>query len=400
MIVISGQQMKTASTQLYDALFEFANQAGSWRDVRHLQVLVWMVVGLIQEKTVNLSAWVDSVQSRALYAQSTQRRFSRWFHNGRIQAYRSYAPLIRRVLADWQEPVLYVALDTTMLWEQFCVLRLSLVYRGRAIPLVWRVLNHASSSVSFYTYRRLLERAVTLLPAGVEVVLLGDRGFSNQALMAWVKQQPGWHYHLRLKGTCWFCWRGQWRQLKQIHLAAGQAVLLHSVTLFKRPKLVGVHLAIARDPVSGNFWAVVSSRPTTLQTLWDYGLRFDIEENFLDDKSNCFQLEASGLRHRQALGRLMLVLAVATLFLTLQGTALVHSGNRRWVDSHWHRGLSYLKLGWKWVKQCLARAQSFFPLMSLTGMTDPQPAIASLKQAQHLLFMRTFTILPPHKLSS
>ena len=127
--------MKTASTQLYDALFEFTNQAGSWRDVRHLQVLVWMVVGLIQEKTVNLSAWVDSVQSRALYAQSTQRRFSRWFHNGRIQAYRSYAPLIRRVLADWQEPVLYVALDTTMLWEQFCVLRLSLVYRGRAIPL-------------------------------------------------------------------------------------------------------------------------------------------------------------------------------------------------------------------------------------------------------------------------
>jgi len=77
-----------------------------------------------------------------------------------------------------------------------------------------------------------------------------------------------------------------------------------------------------RDPVSGNFWAVVSSRPTTLQTLWDYGLRFDIEENFLDE-SNCFSTRSSGLRHRQALGRLMLVLAVATLFLTLQGTALV-----------------------------------------------------------------------------
>lgn len=131
-----------------------------------------------------------------------------------------------------------------------------------------------------------------------------------------------------------------------------------------------------------------------------YGLRFDIEENFLDDKSNGFQLEASGLRHRQALGRLMLVLAVTTLFLTLQGTALVHSGNRRWVDAHWHRGLSYLKLGWKWVKQCLARAHSFFPLMSLTTLTDPEPALASLKQAQRLLLMRTFTILPPLNLAS
>lgn len=128
--------MKPASTQLYDVLFEFANQAGSWRDVRHLQVLVWMVVGLIQEKRVNLSAWIDQVHSRAVYAQSTQRRFARWFHNPCIQAYRSYAPLIRRVLANWQESVLYVALDTTMLWDEFCVLRLSLVYRGRAIPLV------------------------------------------------------------------------------------------------------------------------------------------------------------------------------------------------------------------------------------------------------------------------
>lgn len=121
----------------------------------------------------------------------------------------------------------------------------------------------------FYTYRRLLERAATLLPAGVEVVLLGDRGFSNHALIEWVTTKPAWPCHLRLKGSCWFCHRGQWRQLKQVHLAAGQAVFLHSVTLFKRPKRSGVHLAIARDPVSGNLGAVVSSRSPQLQTLWD-----------------------------------------------------------------------------------------------------------------------------------
>lgn len=56
-----------------------------------------------------------------MYAQSTQRRFSRWLHNGRIQAYRGYAPIIRRVLLDWQDPVMYLALDTTMLWDTYCV---------------------------------------------------------------------------------------------------------------------------------------------------------------------------------------------------------------------------------------------------------------------------------------
>ena len=111
-----------------------------------------------------------------------------------------------------------------------------------------------------------------------------------------------------------------------------------------------VHLAMARDPLSGQFWAVLSSLPVTLQTLRKYGLRFDIEESFLDDTSNGFVLESSFIRSAQVLSRLLLVLAVAALFLTLQGTAVVEAGIRRQVDPHWQRGMSYLKLGWKWVK--------------------------------------------------
>lgn len=77
--------MQLASNKLYGALFAWLNQAGNWRDVRHLQVLVWMVVGLLAEGSVNLSRWIDHAQSRAKDAQSVQRRFSRWLHNGRIQ---------------------------------------------------------------------------------------------------------------------------------------------------------------------------------------------------------------------------------------------------------------------------------------------------------------------------
>jgi len=64
--------------------------AGSWRRAPSPGIGL-MVVGLIQENREFECGGL--AQSRALYAQSTQRRFSRWFHNGRIQAYRSYAPL-------------------------------------------------------------------------------------------------------------------------------------------------------------------------------------------------------------------------------------------------------------------------------------------------------------------
>jgi DDE superfamily endonuclease len=54
-----------------------------------------------------------------------------------------------------------------------------------------------------------------------------------------------------------------------------------------------VHLAVARPLASDEYWDVISDEPTDVQSLEEYGLRFDIAENFLDDKSNGFQLEAS-----------------------------------------------------------------------------------------------------------
>jgi len=34
---------------------------------------------------------------------------------------------------------------------------------------------------------------------------------------------------------------------------------------------------------------------------------------------------------------------------------VVQQGKRRLVDPHWFRGLSYLKIGWKWVSYALSR---------------------------------------------
>ena len=160
--------MKNAS-RLYNALLSFVGQC-AWADQRHAYVLVWMVIGVIHEGSVNLTRWLAHVQTSAQEAQSTQRRFSRWLHNARIHPTHLYSPLIQAALAGWESEVLYLSLDTTMLWDTFCVIRLSVVYRGRAIPLIWRVLEHGSSSVKFIVYQDLLDKAARLLPSGGKVV--------------------------------------------------------------------------------------------------------------------------------------------------------------------------------------------------------------------------------------
>ena len=93
------------------------------------------MVGLIKSERVSLTAWIPYVLSRAKYAQSVQRRFQRWLHNSRIQVHHLYAPLIQEALADWGEYKLYLALDTSMLWNQYCVIRIFVIYRGRAVPV-------------------------------------------------------------------------------------------------------------------------------------------------------------------------------------------------------------------------------------------------------------------------
>jgi len=118
--------------------------------------------GVICSDCINLTKWGIYVRSRAQFAQSHQRRFSRWLHNSRINVQRLYRPLIAAALVQWGVTEMTVIEDTTMLWDKYCLIRVSIQYRGRAIPLVWRVLRHGSSSVSLSVYQGMLHRAARL----------------------------------------------------------------------------------------------------------------------------------------------------------------------------------------------------------------------------------------------
>jgi hypothetical protein len=368
--------------RLYHTLVQVLCKHRNWLDVRHLKTLAWMMTGLIQSSKISLAAWVPYVHSRAVYAQSTVRRFMRWLNNPRIEVHSLYGPLIQQALAKWGHCKLYLALDTSMLWNEFCLIRISVIYRGRAIPLVWKVLKHSSSSVAYDMYKDLLPKAAALLPLGCRVVFLADRGFADIDLMRGLKHL-GWHYRIRIKGNFLVYRRGHRRcKAKRVPLACGQARFWHNVSITAQ-RFGPVHLALARPRGGTECWFVVSDEPMDLETFDEYGLRFDIEENFLDDKSNGFQLESSLLRSADVLSRLCFVLAITTLYLVSQGTEVVKQGKRRWVDPHWFRGSSYLKIGWDWVKAALSKGFELITKLHLSSKPDPEPAMASRIQHQN-----------------
>ena len=364
---------------LYDTLVRVLRQHRNWLDLRHLKTLAWMMGGLIHAGSISLGAWAPYVVSRAGYSQSTVRRFRRWLDNDRSDVPALYGPLMHQALIGWVDKTLYVALDTSMLWNTYCLVRLSVIYRGRGVPLVWCVIEHRSAAVAYEEYQGLLEKAATLVPFGCKVGLLADRGFTDTELLGHLKRLGG-HFRIRIKANFWI-----YRPdpggfpVRDISLAYGQARFWQGVLLTLQ-RLRPVHLAVARPLASDEYWYVISDEPTDVQSLEEYGLRFDIEETFLEDKSHGFQLASSLLRSAKALERLGFVLAMTTLSLVSVGTAVVQQGKRRFVDPHWFRGMSYLKIGWKWVSYALSRGYELISSVSLSSACDPEPAMASKKQ--------------------
>jgi Transposase DDE domain len=364
---------------LYDTLLGVLGQHSKWLDRRHRQTLAWMMMGLIGSKTVSLGAWVPFVVSRARYAQSTVRRFSRWLDNNRIKPQPLYGPLIEQALSGWVGKRVYIALDTSMLWNTYCMIRLSVIYRGRAVPLAWKVIEHGSSAVSFQAYQDLLEEAKRRMPFACRVIFLADRGFADTQLMAHLRKM-GWHFRIRIKSNFWIYPSHLTPfQVGDIDLAPGHIRCWQEMEITDH-HFGPVHLAVSRPLGSDEYWYVISDEAADVKTLEEYGLRFDIEENFLDDKSNGFQLEDAMIRSAKALERLCLVLAITTLYLVSLGTSVVQRGKRRVVDPHWFRGASYFKIGWHWITYALTRGYELYTTVYLSSEADPEPAMASKKQ--------------------
>ena len=109
-----------------------------------------------------------------------------------------------------------------MLWEQYCVMRISVIYRGRAVPLVWQVIEHASSSVAYETYRGLLDSG-HLAAAQLRGRVSGQSGFCRYGAHG-PATRLGWHWRIRIK-TSFVVYRRGHRRLKLSNYALkpGQA---------------------------------------------------------------------------------------------------------------------------------------------------------------------------------
>jgi hypothetical protein len=192
----------TDSLRLYRNITEFVFKSGMrFHDLRCFSTFLWATVGLIGSRTVHLSQWA-LYRPGAVDAASKQRQLARWLENERIEPVKLYEPLIKSLCQGFQNERVYLALNSSVLWERYALIQVALVYRGRALPLSWLVVESQSSSVAFETYQSILKAAAQVLPPTCQVVLLADRGFVDRQLFK-AARDLGWSFRDRLKASVW-----------------------------------------------------------------------------------------------------------------------------------------------------------------------------------------------------
>jgi hypothetical protein len=109
-----------------------------------------------------------------------------------------FGPLLQWILAWWpaDQPRLALALDATTLKKRFTVLCISVVYRGCALPVAWKVVGAEQKGAWEPYWLTLLEKLTDRVPAHWTVIVMSDRGLYAPWLYAKIVAL-GWHPFMR-----------------------------------------------------------------------------------------------------------------------------------------------------------------------------------------------------------
>lgn len=140
-------------------------------------------------------------------------------------------------------------MDTTVMWNCFCIVWVGVVYRDRTVPVAWQVVRQSSSNVRLYI-QRVIWQAARVMPDEVAIVLLADQGFADGTLMRYLRETLAWHFRICIKRSFHFQRDGQWHKVSSVHLRPGQASFTPRVSKGKTKPYANVYLAFAHDELN------------------------------------------------------------------------------------------------------------------------------------------------------
>ena len=224
--------------------------------------------------------------------------------------------------------------------EQDTIVLSMLTRHGRATPLLWKTVKSSTLKGHQTQYEdALLHRLYEVVPEGVQVTVVADRGFADCKLLAFLNEELGFGYVIRLKGHYYITnAKGERRKAAQWVGAGGRARTLRDATVTDSHGYQAATVVCVRDKDMKDSWCLVASdRKAVPRTLIGYyAKRWGIESSFRDIKDMRFGMGLSAIRvsKPERRDRLLLLSALAIALLSLLGAAGESLGYDRWLKAN------------------------------------------------------------------
>jgi hypothetical protein len=327
---------------VHAALKQFYPQEPQGNLARHLNTLAWLVSGIVGSQRTNYRAIAKKAPDGSK-VESRIKRYSRWVNNERIDFESYFAPYALALLVSLASRPLALVIDGSCVGKGCQALVISVVYRGRALPVGWLVVAGGKGHLAEDDHIRLVEQVTELVPAAATVIFLGDGEFDGVHLQTKLAQLD-WFYVCRTAKDIVLTEAEEEFTVQDLGLRPGQLIALPEVT-FTRQHYGPVQVVA--------WWAKGEAHPIFLVTnlelaqeaCWWYKKRFSIETFFSDQKSRGFHLHQSHLDDPDRLATLMIATCLAYLWIVYLGRYAQLTGWYKIIHRTHRCDLSLFQLG-------------------------------------------------------
>ena len=286
---------------------------------RHLNTLAALISGIVGSKSTQLPHIATKVPDGAK-PESRVKRFARWLDNARIMEEVYFLPYADVLLRHLALQTVVLVMDGSGVGRGCTALMIHVVYKGRALPLAWRVRQAPKGHFPEELHIALVALMREVIPAGAKVVLLGDGECDGTALQATL-QEAGWAYACRTATSTTATWDGTPFRLDTLGacLKPGRLIELKEVHYTREaygPIMVRCCWAKGyQEPLY-----LVSNMATAEEACRLYEKRFRIETFFSDQKSRGFHIHKSHISDPQRLSRLLIAACLAYIWIVYLGS--------------------------------------------------------------------------------
>src|SRR5262245_920537 len=191
-IHINFQTYRTIKRSLAQTLHTRASSPAE----QHLNTLTLLIGRIVGAQHLQFDKLASHAPIRSRKNESLITRFRRFLKHQDITADAFWLPFARPLLEGLAQLPLTILLDGTTAGRGCVVLMASVVYRWRAIPLLWTVVKGKQGHLPEQLHCALIRRLQELIPPDATVTLLGDGEFDGTALQATLRART-WEYVCR-----------------------------------------------------------------------------------------------------------------------------------------------------------------------------------------------------------